>query len=280
MRSEIKYLVPNALLHKLRSTIAPLVHLDKHGRDFKDTGYTIRSIYLDTPRFLYYKEKIDGLKDRKKLRLRAYNLPQHKGPVFLEIKRKSESRIKKTRAPIPVENLGAIFNPGQKVDLSTLIKADQETLTAANQFLYHVYRNNLQCSNLVVYEREAFEGKINPTLRITFDKNLRSKLAQDLSELYSESDMTAVLPGYFILEIKYNHAFPNWITPILSNFKLQKEALSKYCMGLEQCTGLKGADLLLSLSARYLRNTPLVAQKSVRTNADSEAGFKDFGEPC
>ncbi len=272
MRSEIKYLVPDTLLQELRNAIAPLVQIDKYCTNYINTGYTVRSIYLDTPRFLYYKEKIDGLKNRKKLRIRAYNLQEPNGPVFLEIKRKVGSRIAKSRATTTFENLNAIFNLGQTAELGSLIKADQIGISTANSFLFHVYNSNLQCANLVVYEREAFEGKINPTLRITFDKHLRSRLVPDLSDLYSERNMTTILPAYFILEIKYNHVFPSWLTPILSRFKLQKQALSKYCMSLDQCTGLKGEDLLSSLSARYLKSTPFVIQQNVltrNTEADS-----------
>lgn len=266
MRSEIKYLVPDTKINELRNAIAPLVRIDKHGTDYINTGYTVRSIYLDTPKFLYYKEKIDGLKNRKKLRVRAYNLQKSNGVVFLEIKRKIESRIAKSRSTTSFENLNHIFNREQAAHLNTLVKAGEKNLSVTNSFLFHVYQSNLQCVNLVVYEREAFEGKINPTLRITFDKNLRSKLTSELSGLYSEQNMTAILPGHFILEIKYNHAFPSWLTPILSKFRLQKEALSKYCMSLEECTGFKGEDLLLSLNARYLRNTPLAIQQHVRTH--------------
>ena len=125
-----------------------------------------------------------------------------------------------------------------------------------------LHKNNLQCVNLIVYEREAFEGKVDPSLRITFDRNLRSKLGADPSMLYEEDEMTRILPGHFILEIKYNYTFPHWLTPVLSRFNLQKQALSKYCMSLEKCTGLQGKELLVSLSSKYRRNTPAALKES------------------
>ena len=262
MRSEIKYLVPSAMLPALREAIAPMVNIDKHGQDYINTGYIVRSLYLDTPRLRFYTEKLDGLKERKKLRIRAYNMQTSEAPVFLEIKRKTESRISKTRAAIRFENVSRLFAPLRSSRLSDLIDGGEKSLTSAYNFFYHLHKRNLQCVNLVVYEREAFEGKVDPSLRITFDKNLRSKLGADPSVLYQEDEMTSILPGHFILEIKYNYTFPYWLTPILAKFNLHKQALSKYCMSLEKCTGLKGKELLLSLSTKYRKNTPAVLKES------------------
>ncbi len=234
LRSEIKYLVPDRLVSELRQAIAPMVQPDKHAEGFLETGYTVRSIYLDTSRLRYYHEKIDGIKDRKKLRVRAYNASRD--TTFLEIKRKVESRIKKDRAALPFKHVISLFNDPHRSDLASMLHKP-DSLSSASSFLYHLFKENLHPVNLVVYEREAFEGKIDPTLRITFDKNLRSRLCSEISWLFSEEDMRQVLPGHFILEIKYNYSFPSWLTPVLSGFKLQKQALSKYCMSLELCEG-------------------------------------------
>lgn len=231
MRSEIKYLVPDDLLPALRRSIASMVHLDKHAAAYADTGYTVRSIYLDSPRLRYYHEKIEGIKDRKKLRVRAYNLDE--SHTFLEIKRKYNTRIKKTRAALPFINLPAVFEGGQQGNLDGLLLDSKTFSKAAGSFKYHLHKENLRCINLVVYEREAFEGRFDNTLRITFDKNLRSRLSPHISLLFSEADMQQILPGHFILEIKYNYSFPRWLTPVLAEFKLQKQSLSKYCMSLE-----------------------------------------------
>ena len=261
MRAEIKYLVPNNKLDKLRQAISSLVTLDKYGQQFGDTGYTVRSIYLDTPGLTYYKEKIEGLKKRKKLRVRAYNKSESGSYVFLEIKRKEESKIAKDRARLAFGDLGAIFSAQPPPALDKIIVGNNQAITAANKFMYHLYKNNLQGINLVVYEREAYEGKINPDLRVTFDKNLRSRICSEMGQLYTEEDMQRVLADHFILEIKYNYQFPSWLSPILSQMGLQKQALSKYCMGLEKCTGLRGQELLLSLSSRFHASPPTTTNK-------------------
>lgn len=260
MRSEIKYLVPNARLDELRQAIMPMMGIDKYCLDYAGRGYTVRSIYLDTPRLLYYREKIDGLKKRKKLRVRAYNVYQEDSKVFLEIKRKEGSRIAKTRGLSTLHQLPQVLSLNAQSVSKWQIAGSQKNAKDISSFLFHLHQQHLQSVNLVVYEREAFEGKINPGLRVTFDRNLRSKLTSNPTQLFEEDNLSLILPDHFILEVKYNHTFPRWMTPILSNFSLQKQALSKYCMSLERCTGLQGQELLLSLSTRYRNNPPFDQQ--------------------
>ena len=241
-RYEIKYLVPRNRLVELRRAIAPMVSLDKHAIGYEEKGYTVRSIYLDTPDLTYYFEKIEGIKIRKKLRIRGYNQAEDSKNVFLEIKRKDGGCIAKERSSIPRDALDG--------DLESWIRTQDEnsknSTVPFRAFSYYLYRNRLKPVNLVVYEREAFEGNADPSLRITFDKDLRSKLLPPYSTLYSEKDLKLIRPGYFILEVKYSHVFPSWLTPILSHFKLHKQALSKYVMSLQRCVGPKGMSLFSS----------------------------------
>lgn len=257
MRAELKYLVPERHLEALRNAIMPMVQLDNYGQRYGTTGYTVRSIYLDTSQLKFYHEKLDGIKKRKKLRVRAYNTKDIDSKVFLEIKRKLESKISKTRANIPLTQLPDILHEAgpANFDWST---SDEQNQTSAKNFLYHLHRKQLRCVNLVVYEREAFEGKTTPTLRITFDKNLRSKLCSTFDDLYATHNLVSILPGHFILEIKYNYDFPSWLTPILSSFKLQKQALSKYCMSLERCSGQHESEATSLLKTRFNHSAPLI----------------------
>lgn len=233
MRSEIKYLVPVRALSALRAAISPMLKLDKYGMGYEKVGYTVRSIYLDTHRLMYYHEKIEGLKDRKKIRIRGYNQVTPDTTVFLEIKRKTEAKIAKERTPIPFDQLLATFQSSNPVAHLASSPSSPDAHVSATRFFYHVKQHQLNPINTVVYEREAFEGKTDPTLRITFDRNLRSTIFPSLNQLFEEEALSEVIPDHFILEIKYNINFPYWMTPVLARFGLQKQALSKYVMCLE-----------------------------------------------
>lgn len=233
MRAEHKYLVPIAVLPKLRAAIAPFMVLDKHGRGYEEKGYTVRSIYLDTPSLKYYHEKKAGIKVRRKLRVRAYNESTPDSWIFLEIKRKVQSKVSKNRAPTSFENLEPLFTSGD-VDRYVHNHAHYpDALDDARRFLYHVYRYGLRPTHITVYEREAFLGRFDGTLRITFDRNLRGGYYLPLDDLYTERGLRYALPGYFILEVKYNTRFPAWLRPVLARYSLRARAISKYCLCAE-----------------------------------------------
>ena len=66
-RREIKYEVGLCLAAVLRQRLAAVLAEDPHNGG---SGYLVRSVYFDTPDALDYYQKLDGLDNRKKLRLR------------------------------------------------------------------------------------------------------------------------------------------------------------------------------------------------------------------
>ncbi|MEO0108720.1 MAG: hypothetical protein ABIK62_06075, partial [candidate division WOR-3 bacterium] len=66
-----------------------------------------------------------------------------------------------------------------------------------------------------------------------FDKNVRSRLYPRLATLYSDRDARFVIPGYFIFEVKFYMFLPRWIPMLVQAFDLQRQALSKYALGIE-----------------------------------------------
>ena len=103
MRLEYKYLVPINRLAEFKKELLPYVDIDDKFNANEE--YKVRSIYFDTTDLRFYREKIEGLKIRKKLRIRGYNELENKNLVFLEIKRKNEGFVNKNRAPLHYSNL-------------------------------------------------------------------------------------------------------------------------------------------------------------------------------
>ncbi len=232
-RSEYKYLVPERVLNRLRHEIAPFVAIDPHCEAFEEQGYTVRSIYFDTPTLRYYHEKKSGILVRRKLRVRAYNDWRPGDWVFLEIKRKVHDRISKNRAPVAPDNVDRLLKSGDIEELVFETDHYPRAREDANRFMFHVCRYGLDPTFMTIYEREAFLGRGDPTLRITFDRNLRGRAYPHVSELYSEQHTRYVRPGFFIMELKYNTRFPYWLRSVLGRYGLRQEALSKYCMCAE-----------------------------------------------
>jgi len=240
MRLEYKYLVPNESLPRLRAMIAPFVEPDVNGAAYGDQGYTVRSIYFDTCGLDFYHQKLAGLKVRKKLRLRGYNGGRESSVVFLEIKRKNVTSIKKNRAPVEYAHVHDLFGTG---DVARYVAAHPDFPRAsedARRFFFYVYRNSLRPIVLVVYEREAYHSKFAPSLRITFDKHLRSSIYPGLDGLFKEEEMRYAMPRHFILEVKFSGLFPGWLRWAIGTLGLRQQALSKYVISIDRHAVLGG----------------------------------------
>ena len=117
--------------------------------------------------------------------MRGYN-HQWDAPVFLEIKRKDNMAVSKNRAPVLYRDVRDLLNSG---DIENYVLTNNGFMKAeedARRFLYHMYRYALCPITLICYEREAFFGKLDPSMRITFDKNLRSSPYPSLDDLFKE----------------------------------------------------------------------------------------------
>lgn len=234
MRLERKYLVPIDQLGWLRKRISPFVKPDEFARESNDCReYTVRSIYFDTAGRDDYHQKVEGLKTRKKVRLRGYNQPDDDAVLFLEIKRKQAQRVWKNRAPFPQRHCRALFTTGDVDRYVPEVPQRPGARDDARRFFYHIHRRSMRPSALVVYEREPFVGVFEPDLRITLDKNLRSIIQPELGDLFTDSFQKYGTPGDFILEVKYDKVMPSWIKSIIQEIRLWREALSKYVISLD-----------------------------------------------
>jgi hypothetical protein len=245
-RYEYKYLVPGTELDRLRRALAPFVEKDAHVRDKLD--YTVNSIYYDTPTLDFYHEKLAGIQHRKKVRIRGYNLCEDDSRAFLEIKRKDNMAISKSRASVSFRDLGSVLNDGAVVPFP---EAEDED---AARFLYQFRRRNLRPVVLVSYDREAFFQKFDPSVRVTFDKHLRSSAFPRLGDLYGNRHQVSSLHGHFVLEIKFHKGIPSWLKSALSTFLLEREAVSKYTIcveahGIQQ--GRNGHTFLMSAARQH-----------------------------
>jgi VTC domain len=225
MRHEVKYLVPDSARPWLRRHVARYTGRDPHATE--DGFYTVRSIYLDTSRGAMYVDKLEGTRKRLKVRVRGYGDVNLTSPASLELKRKVGATAWKRRAHLP---LGEVEDWLRGNGVHS--KLDDED--AARTFRYFVLRHSLKPAVLVVYDREAFEGVHDPTLRVTFDRNLRGRFISRLSRLGAEAPVK-VYNRHFILEVKFDYHFPSWLKPVLAELGLQRKALSKYALTMDAC---------------------------------------------
>jgi hypothetical protein len=260
MRHEYKYLVPESHLDSIRREIAPFVSADPFAVSAEADpyhDYTVRSIYFDDPAWQCYYEKEAGIRDRKKLRIRGYDEGGPEDVVFFEIKRKHNMLISKTRGPArygDVDEILSTRSSGLFLEEPYLPGSRHE----GEKFLYNMCRNSMRPVVLVTYDREPFMCRFDSTLRVTFDKKLRSIPFPTVGDLYTNEGLVESLPGSFILEIKFfpGRGFPSWVRSLLARYELRKQALSKYTMSLDT-HDVAG------------KGTPLVGRRDYRSSAIS-----------
>ena len=230
-RYELKYPATQDTLEPLRRAFEPFVVRDKHTPPGK-VGYTIHSIYFDTPDFDAYHQKVDGLQHRYKVRLRGYNEGADDASVVLEIKRKDDRVVSKARAWVLHRDLDALLATGDVERYALASKNDDRAKEDMCRFLYRIRRHGLRPVVLTRYEREAYFGRFNNDLRITLDSSLRSRAFPGATELFGRQPVVRARRDT-VVEVKHYGTSPSWLKSIVSDFGLRRASFSKYCNCLD-----------------------------------------------
>lgn len=222
-RNELKYFISYIDYLKIKEILANFLEIDSHSTS-KD-GYWIRSLYFDTPGNKEYIEKIIGVENRKKIRLRLYDLEDQR--IKLEIKNKYNNYMKKETTFISRENAEKLIN-GEKSFLLDLQN------TVLNRVFYFMSEKYYLPVVIVDYFRDAFVGNFN-NIRITFDHGI-SACVTDLNLFKRNLHSVPVFDGLtIVMEVKYNFFLPTWLKMALSCIRTIHSAISKYCFSREAC---------------------------------------------
>lgn len=230
-RYELKFLVgadsKNALLKLCEEGLDP----DPYG----DQGvYRVSSLYFDSPSYDAYWEKLDGVRNRAKYRLRYYGEEPLESKSYFEIKHRWDQTVFKERVPLKAGSLETLFSDRSAIYslhefTEELSKADQLTL---ERILTAAARGMLQPVNIISYSRQAWVGRHDNRLRVTFD-HLCTTHEPDHPCRPIEAPGTPFLPqGQMVLEVKFNSRLPVWLRDAVSKVSLSPIRFSKYVEGL------------------------------------------------
>ena len=218
LRHELKFFISPLEYQVLSRALDRVLWRDRNGDE--NNEYHIRSLYFDTRFNDALLDKLNGVKDRDKFRIRIYNFSDKL--IRMECKTKVGQLISKRSIAIP------------KLLAEQLIAADPTGLERTRSgLLRDVYRemaiNGLHPVVIVDYVREAY---IHPAeeVRITFDKQLHTGLGSiDLFNPYVPT-ISPFDNGEIILEIKFNRVMPPYIRDLLCTHVMsaQNSAISKY----------------------------------------------------
>ncbi len=228
-RFELKYYLSLDKAKHFRDDIANYLQTDSYGDS--SGNYAVTSLYYDSPQHDFYWEKLEGIRFRRKLRIRYYEsteLLDDNSKVFLEIKQRLDKVSQKRRLVLALKD--AVKLAGFQKQVANL-SAEDKLLSQEIQTMSWQY--NLQATTIVSYFRQAFVGSdYDIGLRLTFDTNLRYR-TNDLN-LKSKSLGKYLFPAEMVvMEVKANERVPYWLTELVAKHNIRLIRVSKYCQSLE-----------------------------------------------
>ncbi|HAE45707.1 MAG TPA: molecular chaperone [Lachnospiraceae bacterium] len=214
LRHEWKHQINYMDMLIIRARMRVITCPDTHANDGK---YLIRSLYFDTLTDKALREKMDGVDNRKKFRIRYYN----NDPSFIRLEKKSKWN-----------NLGwketASLTPQQAQSI-----ADGEIDWMGNdpsELIREMYvdmrTTGLRAKTIVDYTREPFVYPAG-NVRITLDYNIRTGLCST-DFLNPDTPMVPVPDDPIILEVKWDEFLPEIIRDAVHLENRRAAAFSKY----------------------------------------------------
>lgn len=226
-RYEIKYLVTEEQVPRIREELRRRMDTDAHARH---GGYDVISLYYDTAGLRFYWEKIEGLRFRRKLRVRNYGdraSITDDSPVFVEVKQRVNRVTQKRRVRLPYRLARRLCDGREMVPHEPGQRAFLEEVLAL------IVENDLRPIATTGYQREPFVGRgIDLGLRVTLDHRVRGR-DRDF-HLGADAENRFIVPPHLaIMEVKANDRVPYWVTDMTAALNLSVVRVSKYCQSVE-----------------------------------------------
>ena len=221
-RHEYKFLISPSAAALLKLRLPHVMRRDPHAGP--EGMYTIRSLYFDDPNYSAFWDKVDGVDNRTKYRIRCYN--GDTSHCRLERKEKHGNLTRKTSQAITPQDALALQNGDffGCPDHPTGLTEELRKLCATG---------GMRPIVLVDYDRTPFVC-VSGNTRITLDENLRTR--PYCPDLFAPS--TCMIPvmekDEVVLEVKFDDFLPGYLRDALSDIPKTAMSISKFAM----CTNL------------------------------------------
>ena len=213
-RHELKHYINYADVLQLRARLPFVASPDKNATE--GNGYRVKSLYFDNYNDKALKEKIYGINNREKFRLRLYD----NNISFIRLEKKSKiNGICFKESTIITEEECRLLLSG---DL-TILKGNGKPLCL--ELYSKMNYQQLRPKNIVDYRREAFIYPMG-NVRLTLDYDIRT--SYNINNFLKAEPIPIPISGVYILEVKYDSFLPEIIRGIVSLSSRKSTAFSKY----------------------------------------------------
>lgn len=215
-RHELKHRLNPADCVEISQRLSVIMQTDAHAG--KDGIYQVRSLYFDNIQDKALREKLDGVNQREKFRIRYYN----EDPSFIQLEKKVKvSGLCGKRA----EQISA-------EEAKRIAEGDSDWIReqSSRLLLFELFQKmktqGLRPKTIVDYSRKAF---IYPcgNVRVTLDSNIRSGLS---GTDFLNPDCVTIPAGdpAIIMEVKWDEYLPDIIRAAVQIPSRQETSFSKY----------------------------------------------------
>lgn len=219
VRHEEKFIIDFRQYLMLRNRAMRILSPDPHGNQ---GSYVITSLYYDDPLNTALYEKLDGLPEHSKFRIRTYDFSDR----IIKLERKDKHGILTEKVDAPISRKQIELLDGTATPLEAFENA-------AFDLAVQIRSQGLQPKGAVRYRRDAFFHP-GSDFRLTFDTELET-IAPDPEALFN-ADVRGlpVLDGNsVVMEIKYGAYIPNFARK-LTNVNGRQLSVSKYALCREK----------------------------------------------
>ena len=213
-RHEIKHYITEADAVAIRRNLSVVASIDSHAQ--KDGAYRIRSLYFDDLQNTALWEKLDGVNERRKFRIRYYNADL--SYIMLECKIKRDNVGCKLQERLTEEELKKIIDG----DIAWMVSSGKPLLVT----LYaEMKTKGLRPKCVVEYMRVPFVYKPG-NVRVTIDWNIRTGPP---GQFMDPNGLTLPVDGNpMLLEVKWDEYLPGIIRRAAALKGRGPTAFSKY----------------------------------------------------
>jgi len=187
--------------------------------------YSVSSIYFDNIHESSYFQKIDGNKD--KIKIRARNYDDSLNFINLEAKIKYSDKSYKLKSKISKEELDLLLLKNY-IDIKNK-KEDDDIRKIYYYFKYFGMQKNIS----VQYIRLEMDLKSSCKTRLTIDRDVySSKVVGGVQKVISK--LPCLSKDLCVLEVKsFNSSIDSYVKFLINKFRMKQEAVSKYALGVQ-----------------------------------------------
>ena len=222
-RYEKKYVLSPQTYWRVRGIIPFGFHRDRFSCLGPDGKYLVRSLYYDTWGYQGYVDKVWGLPQRSKFRLRTYwDHIRDARFVSVEEKRRDYELISKIVTKVDLADYTKFMETGCWQDRSD---------PALQRFEACSRLAMLRPTVLVDYRREVYESRSHSDIRVSFDHCVRYCRSDTLFP--QDSVLQQDLSSAIIMEIKTPRVDHPWLHELVMRAGLKAVVNSKYVNAID-----------------------------------------------